>query len=63
MNRFEDLPDLLTVEQIAEYLQKSNQSVRAYIRSTNRPLPAIRIGRDYRIDKTKFSEWLNWEDE
>lgn len=63
MNRFEDLPDLLTVEQIAEYLQKSNQSVRSYIRSKNHPLPAKRIGRDYRIDKTKFSEWLSWEDE
>ncbi len=49
-------PDFLTVEEIAERLRVKVYTVRIWIRKGE--LPAYKVGRDYRIRKEDFEEWL-----
>jgi len=49
----------LTVEQCAERLQVSSETIRSYINTKKNPLPAIRLGREYRINPDDFQKWLN----
>ncbi len=49
-------PDFYTVKEIAEKLRVKISTVQDYIRKGH--LPAYRIGRDYRIKKDDYEEWL-----
>ncbi len=48
----------LTLEQIADMLQVSVETVRSYIKHKKNPLPAYRLGREYRVDKKEFDIWM-----
>lgn len=54
--RYEDLPDVLTIPQMAEFLQIG--ITKAYEMSHWRGFPAIRIGRTIRVPKKALLEWL-----
>ena len=47
-----------SVEEVAALLKVSVETVRAYIKAKRNPLPAYRLGREYRIDKNEFQEWM-----
>ena len=49
--------DLLTVKETADLLKTSRQQVRKMIRSGL--IPAVRIGREWRIDETYLREFLD----
>lgn len=55
----QDYPDLLFVTQVAEALQTNKSVVYRWIR--DKRLPAIRIGRYYRVPRTKLIEFLDRE--
>jgi excisionase family DNA binding protein len=48
----------LTVEEVAAILRVSVETVRSYISHKKDPLPAYRLGREYRIDKAEFEKWM-----
>lgn len=52
-------PDLLFVRQVAEALDTNPSAIYRWIREKR--LTAIRIGRFYRIPKSKLIEFLNLE--
>ncbi len=52
-----DYPPVLSVEQTAEILGVGKQLVRNII--ADKKLPAIKVGRIYRIPKTKLLNYLN----
>ncbi len=54
--RYEDLPDVLTIPEVAKFLQIG--ITKAYEMSHWRGFPAIRIGRAIRIPKKALMEWL-----
>lgn len=55
--RVEDLPDVLTVQQVAEVLQCSDKHV--YGLAAKGALPRIKVGRLVRIPKRGLVELLN----
>ncbi len=48
----------LTVDDIATLLNVSVDTVRNYIQRKNDPLPAYKLGREYRIHPDEFQEGL-----
>jgi excisionase family DNA binding protein len=48
----------LTVEQVAEILSVTPETVRGYISAKKNPLPAYKLGREYRIDRKDFDDWM-----
>jgi len=48
-----------TVSQLATYSGFSNSAIRLWITQDNNPLPAIQVGRDYKIRKEDFDKWIN----
>lgn len=52
----ESYPDILTTEEVCEILRVKPLTVYEYIKSGR--LPAIRIGKRYRIEKSKLIEFL-----
>lgn len=50
------MKDFLSVEQIAQALHVSEETVRIWIRT--KKLPAIRIGRDYRVTQEDFDAFI-----
>lgn len=48
----------LTVEQVAELLTVTPETVRSYITAKKNPLPAYKLGREYRIDREDFARWM-----
>ncbi len=50
------MEQLLTVKQLAEALQINEQTVQRFIREGK--LKAFRVGREYRIKKSKLNEYL-----
>ena len=49
-------PDFLTVEEIAEKMRVKIDTVREWIRK--KQLPAYKVGRDYRIKRDDYEEFL-----
>jgi excisionase family DNA binding protein len=49
--------DLLTTEDIAKYLGYHIETIRLYVRQGR--LPAIKVGREYRIRREDFEEFLD----
>jgi putative molybdopterin biosynthesis protein len=48
----------LTVDEVAGILRVSPETVRSYITKKKNPLPAYRLGREYRIDPEDFQKWM-----
>jgi excisionase family DNA binding protein len=48
----------LTLEQIAETLQVTVETVRGYLKHKTHPLPAYRLGREYRVKRVDFDKWI-----
>lgn len=56
MQMLKKLPDIVTVEELAQYLKISPVTVRRAIKA--KKLNAVKISRDYRIHKTDVQHWL-----
>jgi excisionase family DNA binding protein len=54
--KYEDLPDVLTIPEMAKFLQIG--ITKAYEMSHWRGFPAVRIGRAIRVPKKALLEWL-----
>jgi excisionase family DNA binding protein len=48
----------LTVEEIAEMLQVSIDTVRNWINRKRNPLPAFKIGREWRVERKDLNEFI-----
>lgn len=59
MISLDSLPDLLTTEEVAEYLGVHVETVRDYADRLENPLPVIIISpKIIRINKQSFIDWL-----
>lgn len=52
----ENLPDIITVKQLAEFLQVSEQTIKRAIKTGD--LEAFKVGRDWRVEREKVQEWI-----
>lgn len=52
-----NLPDILTVGQLAEFLQISNQTVSRAIKADK--LKAFKVGKDWRIERNEVLKWID----
>jgi len=52
----ENLPDIITVKQLAEFLQVTELTIRRAINSGT--LKAFKVGREWRIERKAVTEWL-----
>lgn len=52
----DNLPDILTVKQLAEFLQVSELTIKRAIKSGE--LEAFKVGRDWRIERESVSKWV-----
>lgn len=50
------LPQVLTVEDIAEYLRVQEKTVRSYLREGR--IPALQVGGRWRVEREAFRRWL-----
>ena len=48
--------DILTVEEVAEYLKLAKKTV--YNMDVERKIPAFRVGKFWRFRKTEIDEWI-----
>ncbi len=48
----------LTVEEVAEMLQVSVETVRGYINRKRNKLPAFKVGREWRVRKVDLDRWV-----
>lgn len=55
----DNLQDVLTVKQLAEFLQVSERTIKRAIKEGD--LKAFKVGRDWRIEKERVIEWLKEE--
>lgn len=51
------MPEVLTLEQVAEYLQLPVNVVVSHVRRGE--IPATKIGREWRVRKTRLDRWLD----
>lgn len=52
-----DLPVMLTISEVAEYLKLHELTVRRLAREGE--LPAFKVGRQWRIQREKLQEWID----
>ena len=52
-----DLPVMLTISEVAEYLKLHELTVRRLAREGE--LPAFKVGRQWRIQRAKLQEWID----
>ncbi len=52
----DNLPDVVTVQQLAEFLQVSDQTIKRAIKASK--LKAFKVGKDWRIEKEAAIKWL-----
>lgn len=57
MGFFSKTPEIMTLEQLAEYLQVSYQTVYKMVR--NGDIRAVKIGRSYRVRKEDVDAYFN----
>ncbi len=57
MNGFDALPELMTMDQLAERLGVTRRHVRRL--ADERRVPFLRVGRFIRFDPTEIADWLN----
>ena len=48
--------DILTVEEVAEYLKLAKKTV--YKMAVEKKIPAFRVGKFWRFRKTEIDEWI-----
>jgi excisionase family DNA binding protein len=48
----------LTVEEVADLLQVSVETVRGYINRKKNKLPAFKVGREWRVRKRDLDRWV-----
>ena len=53
---FENLPEIITVNQLSEFLQISDMTVKRAIKS--KELEAFKAGRDWRIERESVMKWV-----
>lgn len=51
-------PTFYTVEQIANIMQVSEDTVRSWLKRKENRLPSFRVGREFRIRVRDFETWL-----
>jgi excisionase family DNA binding protein len=51
------LPDVVTIRQLAEFLQVSKRTIQRAI--TSGKLKAFKVERDWRIEKEAIIKWIN----
>lgn len=54
----EQQPEFYTVEQLSKLMQVSEDTVRAWLKRKQGRLPSYRVGRDFRIRRVDFEQWL-----
>lgn len=52
----DNLPDIVTPKQLADFLQVSDQTIKRAIKSEK--LKAFKVGKDWRIEKEAVKKWL-----
>ena len=52
----ENLPDVVTVTQLAEYLKASNQTILRALKAGK--LKGFKVARDWRIEKKAVLQWI-----
>lgn len=52
----DNLPDIITVKQLADFLQVSEITIKRAIKS--KELIAFKVGRDWRIEKENVIKWV-----
>lgn len=52
----DNLPDIITIKQLAEFLQVSEITVKRAIKTGD--LKALKVGKSVRIEKENVYEWL-----
>jgi excisionase family DNA binding protein len=57
VNGFNALPELMTMDQLAERLGVTRRHVRRLV--DERRVPFVRVGRFIRFDPTEVADWLN----
>lgn len=50
------MSDILTVEEVAEYLKLAKKTV--YKLASEKKIPAFRVGKFWRFKKTDIEEWI-----
>lgn len=53
---FENLPSVLTVKQLADFLQTSDQTISRALKSGK--LKGFKVGREWRISKEAVIQWI-----
>lgn len=56
MRKWDNLPDLLTLKELQEFLQIGRNTALEYCH--NPSFPSIKIGRKWRIPKEQLKEWI-----
>ncbi len=51
-----NLPEILTPQQLAEFLQVSDQTIKRALKTGS--LVGFKVGRDWRIEKEEVVKWL-----
>ncbi len=57
MNGFDALPELMTMDQLAQRLGVTRRHVRRLV--DERRVPFLRVGRFIRFDPAEVADWLN----
>lgn len=52
----DNLPDIITIKQLAEFLQISEPTIHRAIKAGN--LKSLKVGKSVRIEKESVMEWL-----
>ena len=52
----DNLPDILTVKQLADFMQTSDQTILRAIKAEK--LKAFKLGKDWRIERESILEWV-----
>lgn len=48
----------LTLDQVADLLQVSTETVRSYLKRKQNPLAYYKLGKEYRVARADFDEWM-----
>jgi excisionase family DNA binding protein len=66
VRNMEDMNDLemMTLNEVAEYLSVSLTTVRRLIKQSTNPMPHIRLGQSIRVPRSRLNAWImeNMED-
>lgn len=52
--------ELLTLAEVAALARVTPARITQYMRDVNCPLREVRLGRDIRIPRSSYDEWVRW---